>query len=308
MMQNQLAEIPLSITKIRNNIWTIGIPSWLFGLGDRTVAAFADGYLTAIELAQLLMASFFFISWLYLKPEASFSSGSSELLAACESDALLPQHDVYLRRAQQRMTELQEHHLITQEYILPIPYICQIYHLLNLKHLETVHGFSLNNLKVVKIVNSEPTALGGKVRFQTVLESPYNVLRIWRQPIVEVELTLLTPYTVELNIPVYNDKRIVVIFNAIPLNNNEHKFFIDIYSNLGWPKLLIQPILHFAACLTLFEDLPYMQKLAERNLERVVKQGKVSNHESMWLFKRFADLYGNRLGNAQRALPSAEAA
>ena len=308
-MQPQLAEVPLSITKIRNNIWTFGIPSWLFGIADRTVAAFADSYLTAIEISQLLMASFFFISWLYLKPEADVSSSSAKLLADCESEALLPHHEVYLGQAQARMQELQEYHLITQEYILPIPYICQIYHLLNLKHLETVHGFSLNNLKVVKISDVEPTAFGGKVRFQTVLDSPFNVLRIWRQPIVEVELTLLTPYTVELGIPVYNDKRIHVIFNALPLSNNEHKFFIDIYSNLKWPKPLLQTILHFASCLTLFEDLPYMQKLAKRNLERSVKLGKVSNHETMWLFKRFADLYGSRLGSASaKALPSVKSA
>jgi hypothetical protein len=140
--------------------------------------------------------------------------------------------------------------VIGQEYILPFPYLCQIYHLLNLKHLETIHNFSLNNLKVVKVSHLQPPEIGGMVKFQTILDSPVNPLIIWRQPIVEVGLILHTPYTVELNIPAYNNKRIIVIFNVIPLSNTDHKLFIDIYSDLKWPKPLLQLVLQNARAIS----------------------------------------------------------
>jgi hypothetical protein len=291
-------EISPSVNKIRNNLWIFGIHSWLFGIADRGFAAFADGYLSAIEITHLFMASFFFVSWLYLKPERSLESESVSRLQSCQEDAVVPHHPVFLQAGQARMLELHNQHMISQEYILPFPYECQIYHLLNLKHLETIHGFSLNHLKVISVSDIEPTAIGGRIKFQTMLDSPYNPLRIWRQPIVEVDLVLHSPYTVELSIPVYSGKRITVIFNALPLDENEHKLFIDIYTDLEWPKPILQVLLHFASCLTLFEDLPYLRKLAERNVDRLVRAGKTSSHETMWLFKRFADLYGSKLGSA----------
>ena len=112
-------------------------------------------------------------------------------------------------------------------------------------------------------------------------------------------ITDRSPYTVELRIPVYNNKHIIVIFNALPLSNTEHKFFIDIYSNLEWPKPLLQILLHFASCLTLFEDLPYLRKLAERDIDSLVNLRRVSNHQTMWLFKRFVDLYGSSVEPSQ---------
>ncbi|MEH2137554.1 hypothetical protein [Nostoc sp.] len=276
-------EIALIIDKIKSNIWIFGIPSWLFGITDRSIAAFTDGYLSYIEIFQLFTTSFFFVSWLYLKPDESFNS----------NDLGPSQYQEYLARSQANKLQLKKLHMISQEYILPFPYICQIYHLLNLKHLETVHHFSLNNLKIFQISHFQPTNTGGIIKFQTILDSPANPLRIWRQPIVEVDLILHTPYTVELSIPVYNHRRIIVIFNAFPLNDSEHHFFIDIYSDLEWPKPLLQIILHFASCLTLFEDLPYLRALADKNIGRLFKSNRASNHETALLFKRFIELYGS---------------
>lgn len=293
--ENSSLEISLSVAKLRNSIWVLGIPSWLFGITDRSLAAFADGYLSAIEIIHLFTAFFFFVSWLSLRPEKSLNSGGLRALQSYEQDVIHGQNETYVCTVQARMFELQEQHLIRQEYTLPFPYLCQIYHLLNLKHLETIHGFSLNNLRVIKVSDRQPTDVGGTIKFQTILASPFNALRIWRQPIVEVDLTLHTPYTVELSIPVYGDKRIIVIFNAIPISSNEHKLFIDIYSNLEWPRLFMQILLHFASCLTLFEDLPYLRKLAQRNIYRLAKLSRVSNHETMWLFQRFVDFYGPSL-------------
>lgn len=295
-VNNQLLEATVFVTKLRNSIWVFGIPSWVYGITDRIFAAFADGYISAIELAHLFMASFFFVGWLFLKPNDA------------EDDNLLPSYDPnsiahqgYLEATRDRIAKLQEHHMIRQEYILPFPQVCQIYHLLNLKHLEEVHSFSLNNLRVVKVSDFQPTTVGGVMRFQTVLDSPINALRIWRQPVVEVELILHTPYTVELSIPVYRNRRIIVLFNALPLNSSEHKLFIDIYSDLGWFKPLLQALLHVASCLTLFEDLPYLHTLANRNIQRLVSLGRVSNHETMQLFKRFVDLYGAEVEASKNA-------
>jgi len=273
-------EIAMFIVRLKNCIWLAGIPSWLFGITDRSVAAFSDGYISAFEVFQLFTTSFFFLCWLYLKPEKSLDADSSL-------------HQGYLCLTQGNNFELKKRHMISQEYILPFPYLCQIYHLLNLKHLETVHKFSLTHLKIINISHFQPTAIGGIIKFYTILDSPFNPLRIWRQPIVEVDLILHTPYTVELSIPVYKNKRIVVIFQTLPLNDREHQLFIDIYSDLDWPKPVLQIILHFASCLTLFEDLPYLQALAERNIERLFNLDLASNHETMLLFKRFVELYGS---------------
>jgi hypothetical protein len=132
------------------------------------------------------------------------------------------------------------------------------------------------------------------VRFQTILDSPTNVLRIWRQPIVEVGLILHTPYTVELNIPVYDNKYIIVLFNVVPLNRNEHQLIIDIYSNLNWPRPILQVLLHFASCLTLFEDLPYLQKIAHKKIHHLVNLSGISERDTMWLYRRFVKLHGAR--------------
>jgi hypothetical protein len=294
-------EVSLFVYNLRNGIWFLGVPSWLFGVADRTLASFADGYISVLEVAQLFTAFFFFVSWIYLKPEEGLNSADAET-SSYQFDVEPDELEIYKSIVTTRMFQLQEQHAISQEYVLPFPYLCQIYHLLNLKHLESIHSFSLNNLRVVQVSHFQPTTSGGMIKFQTVLDSPLNPLRIWRQPLVEVQLILHTPYTVELSIPVYNNKHITVIFNALPLNNNEHKFFIDIYTNLEWPKPILQLLLHFASSLTLFEDLPYLRKLAQRNIHRLLSQSKASNQETMWLYRRFVDLYGSSK-TAQFQLP-----
>jgi hypothetical protein len=275
----------------RSGIWAVGIPSCVFGIGERTMVALADGYISILEITQLFTTFFLFVSWLYLKPEAKLHSASD---SGKNTQLNFPseQLELYENIITNKILSLQELHKIRQIYILPFSHLCQMYHLLNLKHLETIHGFSLNNLKVIKVSYTQPTLSGGIIKFQTILDSPMNALRIWRQPIVEVNLILHTPYTVELSIPLYNDKNITVLFNAFPLSENEHQLVIDIFSNLEWPKPLLQLILHFASSLTLFEDLPYLNRLAQRKLDNLVNLKNISKHETMWLYRRFIDLYG----------------
>lgn len=53
---------------LKYGIWFLGISFWLFGITDRSIASLSDGYLSAIDIAQLFTAAFFFVSWLFLKP------------------------------------------------------------------------------------------------------------------------------------------------------------------------------------------------------------------------------------------------
>lgn len=259
--------------KLNNSLWLLGLPFWLGAIVRFATSLFPDETLCVSNLFNLAIASFCFLTWLYLDPAKGLNG--------------------------ERLETLRDQHLISQEYLLPFPYLCQIYHLLNLKHLENVHHCSLNNLKVVSVSQFKPTNSGGIIKFKTTLDSPFNLLRIWRQHFVEVELILHNPYTVELKIPVYNQKQFAIIFNVLPLGQDEHKLFIDIYSTLAWPKPLLQILLHLAASITLFEDLPYLHKLAKRNLHRLVSSNRISNHETMQLFKRFASLYGSQKQQAQ---------
>ncbi|WP_041933091.1 hypothetical protein [Gloeothece verrucosa] len=294
--KKQPLEIFRLLANLKNNLWLIGVLFLGLGIADRVFSTFADGYLSGIEFTHLSIICFFCMSWLCLKPEIILT-GENDAIFENHEEALQhfsPDED-HLNVVQSRMIELEDQHLISQAYTLPFPYLCQIYHLLNLKHLESIHSFSLNNLRVTGVLDCQPTLTGGVIKFKTMLSAPVNILRLWRQSGVEVELTLHTPFTIELSIPLYNDKKIIVIFNVVPLSKNQHKLFIDIYSNLTWYKPILQIILHAASCLTLFEDLPYLQTLAKRNLERLVCLNSVLSHETQWLFKRFIDLYGANL-------------
>ncbi len=53
---------------LKNGIWLFGLSSWLFGITDRSIASFADGYLSALDLTQLFTAATFFVAWVFLKP------------------------------------------------------------------------------------------------------------------------------------------------------------------------------------------------------------------------------------------------
>ncbi|MBV9390075.1 MAG: hypothetical protein JOZ78_26930 [Chroococcidiopsidaceae cyanobacterium CP_BM_ER_R8_30] len=68
-MNRSISEIDNGFSvNLKTGIWLLGIASWLFGITDRTIASFADGSISAIDLMQLFTASFFFTGWLYLRP------------------------------------------------------------------------------------------------------------------------------------------------------------------------------------------------------------------------------------------------
>lgn len=301
MLSTPSLSISDSASEPRNSIWILGIPAFVFGLVDRSFSILADNYVSFAEFLHVAMIVLLFAIWLCLKPEAETagvkSNSSRQLLKTTGS----LKDGKYLSATQTRMAELQDYHMISQSYTLPFPYWCQIYHLLNLKHLETVHHFSLSNLKVTGVSNCHPTSLGGKVKFNTILSSSINVLQMWRKPVVEVDLTLHTPHTVELSIPIHAGKRMIVMFNSFPIDENTHELLIDIYTDLKWPKPILQMVLHIAAMLTLYEDLPYLKKISENSFSRLLNPKRLSRHDSMWLFGRFVELYAHEVEKIQAA-------
>ncbi|MBD1825268.1 hypothetical protein H6F51_22625 [Cyanobacteria bacterium FACHB-DQ100] len=72
MIRQPSPELATFLSRLRSGIWIFGISSWLFGITDRSIAALMDGYLSALDIAQLFTASFFFVGWLFLKPAKLF--------------------------------------------------------------------------------------------------------------------------------------------------------------------------------------------------------------------------------------------
>ncbi|MGV0025882.1 hypothetical protein [Phormidesmis priestleyi] len=68
MTRQPTSDLIAFVSSLKNGIWLLGVSCWLFGITDRTIASFSDGYLSALDIVQLFTASFFFISWLLLKP------------------------------------------------------------------------------------------------------------------------------------------------------------------------------------------------------------------------------------------------
>jgi hypothetical protein len=69
-------EVSTFLQDLKTGIWFLGITAWLFGICDRSIASFSDGYLSAIDLLQLFTASFFLVCWLFLKPYQSVRNES----------------------------------------------------------------------------------------------------------------------------------------------------------------------------------------------------------------------------------------
>jgi hypothetical protein len=58
------------IGNLKNGIWLLGVTFWVFGITDRSIASFSDGYLSALDLTQLFTAGTLFAAWLLLKPKS----------------------------------------------------------------------------------------------------------------------------------------------------------------------------------------------------------------------------------------------
>jgi hypothetical protein len=282
-----------SANEIKNGIWILGILCSFFGAINLLIESLSDSYISYPELFCFIVAALLLMVCVALKPEIDEEFNMAKRLERSNLNSNLSYDEEYLLATKIRMLELKKHHMISQLHVLPFPYLSQIYHLLNLKHLETVHTNTLGGLKVLDVYKCQQTPSGGSVKFKTTLNSSMNVLKIWRRSVVDVELTLHTPYMIELTIPVYDGKRMIVLFNVFPLNYTAHEFSIDVYTDLSYPKFLLRAVLHVASVFTLYEDLPYLKKLSQKGADGLLTLKK-SNHKSMWLFKRFVNLYGSK--------------
>lgn len=79
MNNEQKSEASVFLASLKNAIWLLGVSSWLFGITDRSIASLSDGYLSALDIIQLFTASFFFMSWLFLKPTQGFNSREEKI-------------------------------------------------------------------------------------------------------------------------------------------------------------------------------------------------------------------------------------
>lgn len=68
-MNQDFPDLTNFLGNLKSGIWLFGVSSWLFGITDRSIASFSDGYLSALDITQLFTASFFFVGWLFLKPK-----------------------------------------------------------------------------------------------------------------------------------------------------------------------------------------------------------------------------------------------
>jgi hypothetical protein len=273
------AENTLKRDIFRYSLWLLGIPAILYGAFDRGLTAFsAPAVNVTTHVSHCLIALVLLFGWIAIGlAEDSPDLADLETAELFHPKALDPSLNC----------------IAQQSYRLPYPYLCQIYHLLNVKHLEDVHRFSLGNLRVSQISCFHKTQSGGQIRFKTMLDSPFNVLRLWRDPSVEVDLTIHSPYQIELKVPAYRQKYIRVLFSVIPLNDEEHHLTIHMFSNLAWPRELLKAVLMLASSLTLLEDLPYLSHLTKRNYGRLFHRVNQTRRSSqmMQLFRRYVDLY-----------------
>lgn len=270
-------------------MWLLGIPAFVYGVVDRGMAAFDGESVAVTELSHCMIAAVTLLIWLILG--MAVDAGEPEGIG---DPSPLPLAHL----------DMPSDCIAEQRYRLPFSHRCQIYHLLNLKHLEDIHRFSLGNLKVADVSHFKKTQNGGHMRFKTVLDSPTNVLRLWRDPSVEVDLILHTPYQIELKVPAYHRKAIHVLFSVLPLNEQEHVLSVQMFSDLQWPKELLRAILIIAASLTLLEDLPYLSKLAGGKISRSHRPSEDAlSSPAMQLFRRYVNLYGNHWEQVQMLPP-----
>lgn len=296
--ENRLpAEDTLKRDLFKCSLWLLGIPAIIYGAVDRGIAAFSKPSVETTDMAYCLIILVILFGWLFidLSSDRIHADIHENIREKSTHDESATVHVEMAKKLMPSETFIPRSPCIAQQsYRLPFPSICQIYHLLNLKHLEEIHRFSLGNIKVTEVNQFRKTQMGGRIRFRTMLDSPFNILRLWRQSSVDVDLTIHTPHQIELSIPLYHQKVVRVLFSVIPLSANEHQLVIQMFSNLQWPREFLRVVFLFVSSLTLLEDLPYLSQLATRHAGSSKGiSGTRTSCQTMQLFRRYVDLYGH---------------
>ncbi|MGG6269506.1 hypothetical protein ACQ4M3_36715 [Leptolyngbya sp. AN03gr2] len=79
-------KIRLFLTSWRQGVWILGVPAWLFGLVERGIAAWSDTVITNLDLLQVLIAAFFLLGWLLLKPNLGSTESDRTPFASANGD------------------------------------------------------------------------------------------------------------------------------------------------------------------------------------------------------------------------------
>ncbi len=66
MGEQKLSDAAELVYLLKNGVWLSGIPAWIFGVVDRSIASISDGYVSPIDFFQVITAVVFFVSWLTL--------------------------------------------------------------------------------------------------------------------------------------------------------------------------------------------------------------------------------------------------
>jgi hypothetical protein len=199
--------------------------------------------------------------------------------------AQLPPESITAFRA--HIEALEPYHILSKEWTLPFSHWVQLYHLMNISHLEHVHEDTLNNLAIGDVVDTIETQNGGIITFITNIKP--SLISLFRKPQNIVSLELLSPFTISLTIPQSPDIQTTVLFNTLPIREDKHVLFVDIYSNLEIPKSILKPAMQLATSLTVMEDIPYYENLAKQDIRNVIRRTK--DNPEMYLYKRYSQLY-----------------
>jgi hypothetical protein len=68
------SNISTSQTNFKTCVWLLCISVWIVGVVERGVAVLSHKQLSTIDVTQILIAAFFLVSWLILKPANSHVS------------------------------------------------------------------------------------------------------------------------------------------------------------------------------------------------------------------------------------------
>ena len=203
-----------------------------------------------------------------------------------------------LLQFEERIQSLEHNHIMQLEKNLDFNWLVQIYHLMNVNHLEVFHNVSLNGLSVEEIIDFRPTNVGGTISFKTISKSALGFIRLFRGKESVVKLTMHSALTIELNLEVGDNKTYTVLFNVLPLSANRHKLFVDIYGtkkpNIA-SKTILGLVLKIASLITINEDMDYYEKLGKRDLANIIAYDRTQTPNKSSLIHRFFQVYGPRL-------------
>lgn len=203
-------------------------------------------------------------------------------------------------------------HFFSTSYDLPGSYWANMFHLLNPMHENSIHTFTLDGIKVERVIDYRETMYGGEQTLLSVLTKPSNIQRLCRRmdkdPLLkhvskyinvlrrdsfQSKSILHGPYTVEQRIQLTESSYTSILFTLSPLGPDKCRLFIDFYSNFNVPHKLKWFLFHLITPVVVWEDRKYMRYLASKGEFFFGKvRREVPATHFLKLHQRFLELYG----------------